>query len=686
MKKKFFVLLTTLFLCCAFTLGFALGGCSTAKFPNSKGLEYTLLNENTYEVVGIGDCMDTDIGIPSRYKGKVVTSIGENAFARNERLTSVVIPDSITSIGEYAFGKCYNIKSVTIGKGVTSIGNEAFKDCHSMQSFAVSKDNANYTSQDGILYNKAKTEMLFVPANLTGAVTIPEGLASIPNGAFYYRANLTSTTLPASLISIGVNAFKNCAKLKSITISDDNAVYASQDGIVYNKAKTEFIYIPTNVTGAVSIPYGITTIPISAFEARINLTSVTIPDSVTTIFHHAFFSCDSLKNVVFGENVTSIGNEAFGSCSSLTSVTVPEGLTSIGSRAFSDSVQFNEYGNGKYLASKTNDYFILVGGINREITSCDIHADTKMIAPDAFYDYDNLTEIVIPDGVTMVGSDVFYGCRALTVYCEAESQPSGWNSDWNSGCSLVWDCKNNEVATDGYIYVTSNGLRYQLKDGVATVAEHAKNITAANISKSVIHKGIEYLVTSIGDSAFYGCAKLTIVTIPESVKSIGEKAFIYCDNLQFKEYKGGKYLKCGTNDYFALIEIERYRYHYSIHNDTKIIARGAFRQCDSAEVVVIGDSVTSISEEAFLACAKLRGIIISDSVTFIGDSAFSDCKSLTSVYYKGTESDWSNIEMDSYNSKLTSATIYYYIEKEEDVPTDGGNYWHYDENEDPVAW
>ncbi|MBR2336724.1 MAG: leucine-rich repeat domain-containing protein, partial [Clostridia bacterium] len=141
-------------------------------------------------------------------------------------------------------------------------------------------------------------------------------------------------------------------------------------------------------------------------------------------------------------------------------------------------------------------------------------------------------------------------------------------------------------------------------------------------------------VTSIGEDAFSWCDSLTSVVIGDSVTSIG---------------------------------------------------RDAFRECDSLTSVVIGDGVTSIGYYAFYSCGSLTSVVIGDGVTSIGYDAFYDCYSLTSVYYKGTSSEWSSISIDSGNSKLTNATRYYYIENEADVPTDGGNYWHYVDGV-PTKW
>ena len=215
---------------------------------------------------------------------------------------------------------------------------------------------------------------------------------------------------------------------------------------------------------------------------------VIIPDYVTALgnrYHvsYIFKNCTELEKIVIGNSVTSIGACVFSGCSSLTSVTIPESVTSIGNSAF--------------------------------------------------YGCSGLTSITIPDSVASIDSDAFGGCSGLTIYCELTSKPSDWNNNWNSSnCPVIWDCNNNNKDSDGYSYVVENRIRYRIKDNTATVyCQPEINQGNIVILEKIIYNNSTYSVTSIGNSAFYGCSGLTSVTIPNSVTSIGEYAFYDCSGL-----------------------------------------------------------------------------------------------------------------------------------------------------------
>lgn len=137
------------------------------------------------------------------------------------------------------------------------------------------------------------------------------------------------------------------------------------------------------------------------------------------------------------------------------------------------------------------------------------------IGSGAFYNCDSLTSVTIPSSITSIDSYAFYGCDSLTIYCEVENKPSDWKSDWNNfDYPVVWDCKNNDKATDGYIYTVIGGVRYGLKDDTATVVMQSSILRDAVIAESVIYKNVNYDITTIGSGAFNNCDSLESITLP----------------------------------------------------------------------------------------------------------------------------------------------------------------------------
>ena len=223
-------------------------------------------------------CGLTSISIPDS-----VVIIGNSAFSGCKEMTSISIPNNVTYIGDHAFYGCSGLTNISLPDSITSIGKSAFDEC----------------------------------TRLT-CINIPDGVTSIGNSAFRYCSSLTSIIIPNSVTSIGDGTFSNCKSLISINVDDNNNIYASDNGVLFNKDKTILIKYPIGKSDTeYNILDSVTSIDISAFVNCTSLTSVTIPDKVTSIGNYAFYGCTSLASVIIPESVTSIGNDAFKNCTNL---------------------------------------------------------------------------------------------------------------------------------------------------------------------------------------------------------------------------------------------------------------------------------------------------------------------------------------------------------------------------------
>ena len=339
-----------------------------------------------------------------------------------------------TSISEKAFRDC-NLAQVTIPNSVTSIGSDAFYGCSNLIK-----------------------------------ITIPNsGVTSIGSDAFHGCRSLTEITIPNSVTSIGSYAFWECYDLAEVYISDlaawcnikfegysSNPLDASSNG--------GHLYLNGKEIKELNIPKDITSIGDYAFCGCGYITSVTIPNSVTSIGDDAFAGCSGLTELTIPNSVTTIGNEAFSGCSGLTELTIPKSVTSIGNSAFAGC-----RGLERITVEEGNLYYD-----SRESCNAIIRIeDNELIA--------GCKNTSIPNSVTSIGDDAFYGCRSLTEITIPNS-------------------------------VTSIGSE----------AFSGSGLTEVTIGNSV---------TTIGEWAFCYCSGLTEVTIGNSVTSIGSRAFWECNNL-----------------------------------------------------------------------------------------------------------------------------------------------------------
>ncbi len=573
--------------------------------------EVIITGGNSIDDYAFEGCANIErITIPSS-----VTSIGTYAFRSCIGLKNITIPNSVTSIGDNAFEDCASLESITIPNSVTSIGNEAFEGCESLNYNQ--DDNADYLGNDEnpyLVLVKAKnanistceinsnTKIISYGAfsgceNLT-SVTIPSGVTGIGYEAFSSCTNLTSISIPSSVTSMGDRVFSGCTSLNYK--QDDNADYLGNDTnpyLVLVKAKS------------------------------VDISTCEINSKTRFIHSYAFLNRASLRSITVPNSVISIGEDTFYGCDIITSITLPF----VGATLNGDKNTDFGYIFGDHVPASLKEVTITGG---------------NSIAGGAFSGCTNLKSITIPSSVTTIGKNAFSGCDNLTIYCEAASKPNGWDSDWNSSdCPVIWDCNNNNKDEDGNDYPTIEGIKYQLKGGVATVIAQPITISGViEIPATVIYKNQTYNVTNIDEDAFKGCTGLTNVTIPSSVTSIGSGAFESCTSLASITLPFvGATLNGDENVYFGYI------FGGGVY-DSNVPA-------SLKEVIITGGN--SLGEYAFSYCTRITSITIPSSVTSIGSYAFSNCGSLTTINYDGTTSGWQSISKDTWwNLNIGNYTVY----------------------------
>lgn len=239
-----------------------------------------------------------------------VTRIGTGAFAVCTEATSVTIPATVKTIGEGAFMMDTSLKKISIPKNVREIEDLAFFACGSLTSISVDSANKYYSSKNGVLFNKKKTELIQYPTGKKGKYSIPKSVKEIEDYAFALSVQLTSVTIPSSVVEIGENAFA------------------------------------TSAIKTVKIPSKVTKISEGAFTGCDNLTSVTLGSGVTTIDKDAFSDCTSLKTITIGKKLKTVGKRAFSGCSALKKVNYA------GSKSMWKKVKIESSGNKKLQSAK----------------------------------------------------------------------------------------------------------------------------------------------------------------------------------------------------------------------------------------------------------------------------------------------------------------------------------------------
>ena len=444
-----------------------------------------------------------------------------------------------------------------------------------------------------------------------------------------YRASIQTVNIGRGVTNIGDYAFYYCSSLTSVVI-----------------------------------PEGATSIGTSAFSWCSSLTSVIIPESVTSIGDHAFWGCSGLTSIIIPESVASIGEYAFRYCSSLTSVTVywdePLEINSNvfegcqqnyvllivpqdSETAYSEAEVWNEFNiegiselmltglcgddliwtydiaSGTLTISGTGDMTdysmesVPWFDFRIKIRTLVLSDEMTSIGGSAFYGCTGLTSVIIPDGVTSIGYSAFESCLGLTSVTIPNSVTNIDNGAFYScrGLTSVYIPENViNIGSAAFVWcmgltsieVAEDNPRYTSEDGIL-FNKNKTTLIQYPASKQGASYTIPESVTTIGDAAFIGCTGLAFIIIPDGVISIEVRAFQGCSSLTSIIIPEG----------VTSIDID------------------AFNGCRSLTSVIIPEGVTSIGLNAFSLCTSLSSIIIPNNVTSIGNSVFSSCTSLTSV-------------------------------------------------------
>lgn len=492
---------------------------------------------------------------------------------------------NVTGIGESAFKSCGELVSVTMPEGLTSIGNEAF-----------------YQSS-------IKT------------VSLPSTLNSMGTSAFRECKNLTGVVLPDALKDVKENAFYECSNLKTMTLGNQTA---NIEQYAFYRTAIETVTIPNQVV----------CINQYAFSHCESMRDLSINDAPAIIANSAFAYCYNLKNINLGNALTglSVGNEsswtggygAFRDCWSIEEIDIPSSLTEIGQHTFQGCKRLYKV-NLPNTIEHINDYAFENCAITQitlpsSLLTIDSHAFTNcpitsIIFPsklksikDAAFHNTLLKTVRIPSSVIEIGFEAFSKCNNLKTLKidDAAVKISGSFYD----CPLLEnvDLGNNVISfgwgreggswEKGTFYNCESLKKIVLPNSLTDTGSY----TFANCSQ-LAEIVFPSSLSTIGIHCFSGCTGLKKIELPNSVASIGDLSFSGCNGLT----------------------------KVVLSNSLTSIGMAAFEDCSSISEIIIPEKVTSIGQSAFSDCVSLKSLIIDNAVTTIGYGTFRGCTNLETI-------------------------------------------------------
>lgn len=525
--------------------------------------------------------------------------------------------------------------------------------------YTLLEDGTGYSIHRGKA-NTFKMEKIVIPSYYKGLPVkrIAEGgfamykptayIAPNPYTRYLLNEVTEEIVLPATLEEIGPWGLAGMSKLDSLVIPDS-----------VTKLDDKAFYGCINLK-TVKLPAGLKEIPESCFEAC-GFAEITLPDGLETIRKRAFcargldfnpvYIDQSFTDVVIPASVKTIEARAFYGCQKLKNITLKGVPEELGLMVFDDTAWYHARPNGPvYLGDILMEY----NGTMPEDYTLYIPATVKGIAGTAFRSQKNLKAVIIPDGVSFIGINIFADCSALSEI-RLPSDLTRIPNQTFTGCISL--------------------SQIEIPATVAEIGENA--FTGTALTKIVIPDRVE----EIGAGAFISCTALEEIVLPAGLKSIERDTFYHCESLEQIVLPSG--LKSIERNAFTACKKLR---EIVLPEQLESIGLGAFGRCESLEEIVLPSGLKSIGRNAFQNCKKLREIVIPASVEDLGWFLLSNCDALEAVYFEGDERRLEIVleqaEETENNTHFSGATVYFYAET---LPAKAGNYWHYADGV-PAVW
>lgn len=674
-----------------------------------------------------------DLVIPKSINGKNITAIGDSAFEGKTNIARVVVGNNVETIGTNAFKDAYGLLSVTLSHSVTTIGDSAFSSCFKLfevvnkSSLEIVKGSSDYggvaskassVETDGDSRIKFVEDYAFCEYKLYGyygtatELMLPESYKgeeySITRYAFYENNKITSVNTGGAK-AIYYLAFYDCQNLENVVVGECLKTIITE--AFHNCEKLEFnSFGDAKYLGSLNNPYHI----LIKTDSK-NITNFTINQNCKAIANEAFANCEKVCELKLPDSVEVLGEDAFSRCYNLMRVVVGKNLKEIGPSAFdgckiieivdksdyldfqidkkknyheyknigrddiycvalnvktTDESEFIEKGDFIFYTAKDVNYLVAYKGNSSEITLPEsFNGQSYEIFARAFWYNQTISSVTMSENVTDVGVRAFQGCYKLAKIKLGENLKRIWGGAFlrcYSLTSLETNANLKSIEREAFSYCY----------GLTSFKN--KSVKPAEIGDSAFkycHKLVEVICNDVkkgSDSAGYVAYYALNVKNPNADYN---SDIVNQDGFLFYTYDDQNYLLGYVGDETDIVLPEKYN-----GQDYKIY-KYAFNKSATSDLtsVVISDGVTEMGEYVFDYSPSLLKIVLSSSVKSIGIFAFST--RYADLYYKGTAA-----ELKKAGLSPTKKNYYYYVEKEQDVPNDGGNYWHYDANGEIAVW